>query len=71
MFRPPPTVIEIGTEEDVQQFEEIMHQRSPESPIKVAPTRLVFDSPDIPPKKQVNGLVTPQLSLSGSFNSPL
>ena len=48
-----------------------MHQRSPESPIKVAPTRLVFDSPDIPPKKQVNGLVTPQLSLSGSFNSPL
>ena len=72
MFRPPPTIIEIGTDEDIQQVEEAMHQRAPDSPIALTSARLVFDSPETLPKKAPNGLITPPLSLSSSFNdSPM
>lgn len=65
MFRPPPTVIEIGSDEDIQQFEDVMRKKSPESSIKLTPPRLVFNSPA---QQLKNGIITPSLSLSDSFN---
>jgi len=28
MFRPPPTIVEIGTEEDLKQYEEMIKKRN-------------------------------------------
>ena len=45
MFRPPPTVVEIGTTEDIRQYEQLVERKStPVTPPKTAKT--VFESPD-------------------------
>lgn len=64
MFRPPPTIIEIGTEDDLKQFKEIMEKNS--SPTTPTPKRnQVFDSPD-PIFNGRNLVSTP----TGSVSSP-
>lgn len=63
MFRPPPTVVEIGTDEDLKQFEEVMRKRSSPSPIKPAFQRPVFDSPDVIPARTHRNMSTPTASL--------
>lgn len=74
MFRPPPTIIEVGTEEDIRQFEEIMGHRTN---VSASPTpsnqkaRKIFESPDIQARNHqispTNPLATP---IAGSFGSP-
>jgi hypothetical protein len=67
MFRPPPTIVEIGTEEDIRQFEEVMRSKSSPSPIVKANPKPVFDSPDIPLSRNPRNIATP----TGSLDSPL
>ena len=64
MFRPPPTVVEIGTEEDMKQYEEIVEKKSTPvtPPVK---QRTIFESPDVI-RKQRQIITTP----SGSIDSP-
>lgn len=64
MFRPPPTVLETGTEEDMEQFQEIMDKRS----TPVTPSfkqKGILDSPDFKPRPRQN-VSTP----TGSISSP-
>jgi hypothetical protein len=63
MFRPPPTVIEIGTEQDIRQFEEVMRKRTSPSPIKQPAKKPVFDSPDVLPTRTHRTMSTPTASL--------
>ena len=51
MFRPPPTIVEIGTEEDMKQFENVMRQQSSPSPIKPPAQRPTFESPSLTPRE--------------------
>ena len=64
MFRPSPTVIEIGTEEDLRQYEEIVEKKStPVTPPLKHHT--VFDSPTINERRR-QIIDTP----TGSISSP-
>jgi hypothetical protein len=67
MFRPPPTIVEIGTEEDIRQFEDVMRSKSSPSPIVRATSKPVFDSPDVPLTRNPRSIATP----TGSLDSPL
>lgn len=66
MFHPPPTIIEVGTEEDLKQLEEIMHPHSTPSP---PPNRShqIFDSPNESNQRQRQFISTP----TPSIGSPL
>ena len=64
MFRPSPTVIEIGTEEDMKQYEEIVEKkRTPVTPPLKHHT--VFESPTINERRR-QIIDTP----TGSISSP-
>ena len=63
MFRPPPTLIEIGTENDFKQFQELDRLRyGSETPPSKQPQ--VFVSPEINSKRSI--ISTP----SGLIDSP-
>lgn len=57
MFRPPPTVVEVGNDADIQQFHEMVFRK--EVP-KTPPMRSqkVFESPD-PAERQRTIISTP------------
>ncbi|EAY00501.1 hypothetical protein TVAG_317860 [Trichomonas vaginalis G3] len=46
MFRPPPTIIEIGTDEDMQQFQEYVENQSALSTPSIK-QKGIFESPDV------------------------
>lgn len=68
MFRPPPTIVEIGTEEDMKQFESVIRQESSSpSPIKKASERPLFESPPLPQRESRRNIT---ISTPTAFDSP-
>lgn len=64
MFRPPPTIVEIGTDEDLQQFQEIVENKStPTTPNNKQ--KGIFESPDVK-MRQRQIISTP----TGEISSP-
>ena len=64
MFRPPPTVVEIGTEADIRQYEELIEKKmTPVTPPKRP--KNVFQSPDMP-RFQRKIISTPTGSIDSS-----
>lgn len=64
MFHPPPTVIEVGTEEDMKQFEETMHPHETPSPLPSHRSQQVFDSPSEQIQRPRQFISTPTASIS-------
>lgn len=74
MFRPPPTIVELGKPEDMRQLEAALRERMPgentQSPIREQGQRQAFQSPSPNPSNGSNLFTSPPAGSTGSVRSP-